>query len=297
MRTPKMILFDYGHTLCHEPNFDFVRGNRAFYQYIKKNPRNLSPEEINSYAEELFGKLGSVRKLGYELNERQFQRFLCEYLGLELSISYEKAEKVLWTAAAPGEAMPCAEKMLEYINWHGIRSGVISNMSWSGEALTDRLNRLLPKNKFEFVITSSEYMFRKPAPEIFELAIRKTGLKPSEIWYCGNDIVKDAEGASAAGLFPVWYDCQTVIDPLKKFNEKHKPSCKHLRINYWLELIDIFEKEISKLTRTKYKINPPKNGFIFIELFIPKSSQTPAPTVQTPLLIHACHLLNFHSLL
>jgi len=249
MRTPKMIIFDYGHTLCHEPGFDFVRGNRALHKYIKKNPRNLSAGEINTFAEELYGRIGAVRDTGYELHERQFQRFMFEYLGIEYSVSYEKAEKVLWSAAAPGETMPSAEKMIEYINWHGIRSGVISNMGWSGEALKDRLDKLLPGNKFEFVITSSEYMFRKPAPELFELAIRKSGLKPSEIWYCGDDVVKDVEGASAAGLFPVWYDCRTVKDPLKEFAEERKPSCKHLHINYWLELIDVFEKEIKKITK------------------------------------------------
>jgi putative hydrolase of the HAD superfamily len=37
-------------------------------------------------------------------------------------------------------------------------------MGWSGKALEARIDRLLPENRFEFVIASSEYMIRKLNP-------------------------------------------------------------------------------------------------------------------------------------
>ena len=46
MKKPSMILFDYGHTLCYEPNWDSVRGNKALLPYITKNPYNKTLEDI-----------------------------------------------------------------------------------------------------------------------------------------------------------------------------------------------------------------------------------------------------------
>ena len=54
-------------------------------------------------------------------------------------------ETVFWDAASIGAMMPETDKMLEYLRENGIRTAVISNLMWSGEALTKRLNRLLPK--------------------------------------------------------------------------------------------------------------------------------------------------------
>jgi len=33
MNKPKMIIFDYGHTLLYEPDFDFVRGEKEVYKH------------------------------------------------------------------------------------------------------------------------------------------------------------------------------------------------------------------------------------------------------------------------
>lgn len=73
------------------------------------------------------------------------------------------------------------------------------------QAVAERINKLLPDNHFEFIIATSEYMFRKPNKRIFELALEKADLKPEEVWYVGDQIKADVEGAKNAGIFPVWY--------------------------------------------------------------------------------------------
>lgn len=95
-------------------------------------------------------------------------------------------ETVFWDAASAGEAMPGAAEMLACIKAKGIRSAVVSNILWSGEALRKRLDRLLPGNSFEFILASSDYMLRKPQPMLFELALRKAGLTAGEVWFCGR---------------------------------------------------------------------------------------------------------------
>lgn len=240
MKKPKMILFDYGHTLLYEPGIDFLRGEEALFRYIKRNEKGLTPKRVYDFSQQLFKKIGAVRELGFELHQWQFQRFLYNYLQIEFSVSPSEAEKIFWDNISIGAVMPNADKMLSYINERGIRSGVISNIGWSGLALTERINRLLPYNRFEFVIASSEYMFRKPSPMLFELALNKAGLDAADVWFCGDNIRADVEGAAAVGIFPVWYDDKTIDNPWIGQNEA-APTCEHLHIHEWCELISVLE--------------------------------------------------------
>lgn len=237
MKKPKMILFDYGHTLLYEPCFNFLRGNKALFNYITKNKNNISVEDLTNFDSKLFQKISIVKQNGFELHEWQNLKFLYEYLGIEFSVSLGEAEKILWDNTAYGEIMPYADKMIDYINAAGIRSGVISNIGFSGAALTERINRLLPNNKFEFIIASSEYMFRKPSPYLFELALNKADLSADEVWFCGDNIKADVEGAANVGIFPVWYDELTVENPWVNQNENITPNFKHLHIHDWNEFI------------------------------------------------------------
>lgn len=239
MKKPKMILFDYGNTLLCEPGFDPLRGEEALFRYVKSNKKGLTPKQICDFSQKLLGKISVARDL--EPHEWQFQRFLYEYLGIEFSISQSEAEKVFWDNASIGALMPNADKIISYINAHGIRSGVISNIVWSGLALTERINRLLPHNKFEFVIASSEYMFRKPNPMLFELALNKADLDASEVWFCGDNIKADVEGSASVGIFSVWYEDMIAENPWKEQNEGAAPSCEHLHIHDWCELISVLE--------------------------------------------------------
>jgi len=177
-----MIIFDYGHTLLYEHSIDFLRGHEALFEHIRVNMNNLTPMQVNEFSNELYYKiLGGIRDIGFELHQWQTQRFLYEYLGIEFNLNHQEIESVLWKNAAPGAVLPNVEVMLNYISAKGIRSGVISNIGWSGTALAERINTLLPNNQFEFIIASSEYVFRKPSPYLFDLALKKAGLDAGEV--------------------------------------------------------------------------------------------------------------------
>lgn len=69
MKYPKMILFDYGHTLLYEPGWDSVRGNEELLKYVTKNPNNCTLEDVRKGAELIFGKhIENVRKIGYDIS-------------------------------------------------------------------------------------------------------------------------------------------------------------------------------------------------------------------------------------
>ena len=236
MKKPKMIIFDYGHTLAYEHDVDFLRGTKALFEHIKTNKQNLSPEQVNDFSSKLFYELlGDARTSGLELHQWQTQRFLYEYLEVEFNLEPLKIEEILWSSSAPGALMPDADVMIDYINAGGIRSGVISNISWSGAALSKRLNGLLPLNHFEFIIASSEYVFRKPNPLLFELALKKAGLPASEVWFCGDNVRADIDAAAAVGIYPIWYEHTGITDPWSRGKNETSPRCEHLHIHEWAE--------------------------------------------------------------
>lgn len=238
MNKPQMIIFDYGHTLLYEPEFDFLRGEKEIYKHIIKNPRQLTAEEINKIGEDMYKKAILCREHGFELNNLQTMRLKYEYLGIELDISYDEAEVIFWNKVSWGACMPYVEEMLECLKENGIRSGVISNIGWSGHALKERINRLLPKNQFEFIIASSDYGIRKPNSMLFELAMQKANLPSNEIWFCGDNPKADVFGARSVGIFPVFYDDETVENPYVK-QKDFKIDFEYLHIHSWSEMIEI----------------------------------------------------------
>ncbi len=243
MKKPEMIIFDYGKTLLYEPDWNSERGNRELMKYITKNPHNCTLEDIAREIQTVFGEIEMVRDmLRYDIPCRVGDRLAYEHLGIEFSLTPLEHEIVFWTAATPGAMMPNADIMLDYLNEAGIRTAVISNNGWSGEALKERFDRLLPRNRFEFVMSSCDYMIRKPDRRLFEIALNKAGLTADKVWYCGDSIKADVCGSHAAGMFPVLYEGDI---PGREKRECDNTGAvvdfEYLHIHDWLELVEILQ--------------------------------------------------------
>jgi len=241
LKKPKMVIFDYGHTLVYEDNWDGLKGQKALMEYCVYNKNNLTAEQIADFSDNLFSDMAVGRKHGLEYHAHKYQQMLNEYLQIEINLPPVKYEEIFWDNAAPAHPMPHIKETLEYLKNIKMRTAVISNISFSGEALKNRINKVLPENNFEFMLASSEYIFRKPGKLIFELALRKANLEASEVWYCGDSVDFDVEGAKSAGIFPVWYDSE--IDCwYRERGDRRIPEFEHLHITDWRELIAILEK-------------------------------------------------------
>ena len=149
-------------------------------------------------------------------------------------MSPEEIDSVFWDAAAPGKPTKGIREFLTFLKENQIRTGVISNISYCRNAVDKRINDCIPDNNFEFIIATSEYMYRKPNKHIFELALEKAELQPEDVWYIGDQYQCDIVGASAAGLFPVWY--------IGAIDMKYEPKEDILTIEHWKELIDLLKK-------------------------------------------------------
>lgn len=210
MQMPQMVLFDYGQTLIAEQKFDGVKGAEAVLRYATRNKYHLTAEQVQVKANEINRELGKSNPekrhlFQVEVPNTMFTPYLYESLGIEIALSNSENDTVFWDAAAPGTPTEGIEDFLEYLKSRNIRTGVISNIAFAPSVVAERIHRLLPGNTFEFIITSSNYIFRKPNKRIFDLALEKADLKPDEVWYIGDQYECDIKGALNAGLFSVWY--------------------------------------------------------------------------------------------
>lgn len=231
-----MILFDYGQTLIAEQRFDGIKGTEAVLKHATRNKYNLTAEQIQERANELnkeFGRYDSEKKhlLQIEIPNTMFTPYLYDSLGIEVALSNAEIDTVFWDAAAPGVPTEGMENFLEYLKNKGIRTGVISNIAYAQSVVAGRINRMLPGNSFEFIITSSNYIFRKPSKRIFDLALEKSGLNPDETWYIGDQYECDIKGALNAGIFPVWY--------IGAIDLPYKDNKNILTVKTWDKLMEI----------------------------------------------------------
>lgn len=237
MNIPKMIMFDYGQTLINEKVFDPLEGTRAVLNEAVRNPMGVSAEEVQALAIQLnkdIGIFGSdfQKQPSIEVHNHIFKNYLYEYFDIEFTKSSEEIEYIFHSATCQAEPTNNIEDFLKYLDSRDIRTGVISNISFSGKLLKEHITRHIPSHKFEFIIASSEYVFRKPHKRIFEIALRKAKLKAEEVWYCGDNAVFDVDGAAECGIFPVWY--KGAIEE----KNKHYPKSECLIISEWKELMD-----------------------------------------------------------
>lgn len=237
MTKPEMIIFDYGQTLAYEPGFDLMRGYNELFKHITVNPDNVTAEELKLFSDRIFQLQRDVLRTGYEPHSHQGYHAAFEYYGIELDVDIAEAERIIWDNTSFGAVMPHADELLRYLDDNNIRYGIISNIGWSGKALTDRINRLFPGNRFEFIIASSEYGIRKPDRRIFDIALRKAAVSANRCWYCGDSIEIDVKGALSAEMTAVLYESTEVESPHGKRNDGLYGSCEYLHIHDWRELI------------------------------------------------------------
>ena len=231
MQRPDWILFDYGETLIHEARFDAMAGNRRLLEIASSNPRNATIEDVRAMVEKINRHaLHLKHDLDVEVYSPSIQRLVFDTLCVKFDMSWEEVDEIFWDAAAPGEAFPHTGGVLTQLADIGIKTAVISNMGFSSRTLKRRIDRLIPGNRLEFIMTSSEYFFRKPNPMLFDAAIARSGAKNA--WYVGDNPRCDIHGAHDAGLHPVWIrrkDCSP-------------PQCPHDAVDDIGELIELVEK-------------------------------------------------------
>ncbi len=198
----KGIFFDAGNTLLKvHPSVGEIYADAA-----QQFGANLSAEKIEESFKKMWTKIGPLvsnqgQRLTYE-KEREWWKFIVnevfrdhvEFNDFDAFFQhlYERfAETACWRLYDDVLAV------LEDLKQKGHRLAIISN--WDSR-LPSLLDQLSISQYFETVVVSALVGYEKPHPEIFKIALERTGLNPENVLYIGDDPVLDYQGAINAGM-------------------------------------------------------------------------------------------------
>ncbi len=95
---------------------------------------------------------------------------------------------------------PIFEESKEFFEKSPIPVYIVSNIDTDDIRKAVEYHDLKPAGIF----TSEDARSYKPRKELFELALRKSGLKPDEVIHIGDSMSSDVKGASAVGIRALW---------------------------------------------------------------------------------------------
>ncbi len=236
MEKPRFILFDYGQTLVNELEASQRKGMEALLHQAAANPHGLTAEDAVAEYERIIDDISyadhwldpHIYDVWNHLYDRHGLRF--DRPMKELELLYIDA--TLKTAPTEG-----IESLLRELRRQGIPFGVVSNINYSAACVRHIIGRHLPLDWFQFVLTSSEQVFRKPHRRIFEAALARAGVPASEVLFCGDNPVCDCEGSHGVGMASVWYT-GAIRNP-----ETPAPRCPHTIISDWRDLPTLWAPE------------------------------------------------------
>lgn len=227
--TPKMILFDVGGTLFADGKFSALDGLSALRK-ASLNPEATNDGTLLSLWDEFENKVKAFLPSSFELPLSATLKYVIHNSRLKFNMTLPELEELFDRENSPRQVIDFVPELLCTLKKLGIRTAVISNNAMSSEGLTLALNRWLPDNDFEFVLTSADFVFPKPHSELFLSAASSAGLNPSQCMYCGDAFIADIKGSLDAGMSAVL---------LAKSSDTEIESCtddtrrEYLRVNSW----------------------------------------------------------------
>lgn len=225
----KAVTFDLGNTLLRQDNVDWKKLEKAgFLNHInifaKQNLLHPTLGEWSGRYYELADEFEKIsKKLYLEIPAEKIFHVLRENFRIPPAIS---AAMLLSTFFLPlmnaRLLMVHVQEVLKELRDRKIRCGVISNSIVPGFLGREVLDRLGILDYFEFTLYSSDCIFRKPHPMMFETAIARFGIKPSQILHVGDQIDRDIVGARSVGVRSAWFNHNRKKNGLDKIKPDHE---------------------------------------------------------------------------
>lgn len=239
MKKPKAVIFDFGGTLVLDSEFDLERGVE-YLRSIAINGESFTLKELCEIWYKLYADIslagGGNAPFGIETPLSSIFRCVFDISGIKFNRDFIELEHLFDCNNSDRKATPHMARLLEYIKDSGIKTGVISNITLTGEALRRSIGLIYPDNGFEFVITSADYCLTKPSSHMFLSAAKRLGVDTADCFYCGDSLKADVGGATASGMFPVLYDSKASEDAV------YMDGGSYLKINSWEVLINLLNE-------------------------------------------------------
>jgi len=224
----RLITFDLDDTLW-ESRPVLLNAERAMLGWLsEQRPRLLqrfSPEQLrlfkNQIAEqnpELLHRVSALRREALRLAQLE-----AGYSPQEAEVGAQEAFAVFYQARQQVSFYDSVIPTLLALQGH-YRLGAITN----GNADLQQIGLM---HYFDFALCAEDLGSRKPAPDLFQAALTRTGCQAEQAVHVGDHPIDDMEGAHACGFRTVWANFQDL-----EWTADWRPDAE---IRHWRELLDV----------------------------------------------------------
>ncbi len=220
-----------GGTLL-DTGFDRDALIRHWFELARGNP-DVTTKMIEECADVLIEHTQAIRREHFlEFSRGQFDRNLNTRLSTYFELNDEEIDREFVESSYRAVPRPGILSALEGLKRMNIDMAVVSNSVLGGKALTLVLERNGLMRYFRFMMTSADYGFRKPHPEIFKTALAKAKINADDSWFIGDRLDWDVKGAQNCGMKGVWYNAAGRDD---------RDAFPDAEIDHWDRLIELIE--------------------------------------------------------
>jgi putative hydrolase of the HAD superfamily len=133
---------------------------------------------------------------------------VCTAAGFHLTTElHEAAVASYWAPIAERAVVAAgAREILVWLRAHGVRTGLISNTLWPGDAHRLDLERYGLLEYVDHAVFSSEVGLWKPDPRVFNLVLQRLDAPANRAVFVGDRLAEDIDGAQRAGLRAIFVE-------------------------------------------------------------------------------------------
>ena len=200
----KVFVFDFWDTLI-KYDYDGLKSSQAILDCSISNPNKVSAQKLLDTVKKLFIDIRNESKM-LEVKFADVHKLAHDMLDLKFSLSYEELENIFINNAYSLTPHDHAATLLKYLVENDYKIALLSNTTLRLATIKQILTKTFPSINFDPIIVSSDTVFKKPYPKIYQLLLKKLIIKPELVYFVGDNIEYDVVGPSIAGMFAFYYN-------------------------------------------------------------------------------------------
>lgn len=237
-KLPKVFIFDVGGTIFDVININFDNGLIYLYDNVIDQTKVTKEEFIKS-----------MKEISHALRERELNNFefSFDYFFNYVTFIYGnphnyKPRDIEWDyshALYQGEEIPNVIDFIKYLKDKGIKLYVLSNSMFSTPEIRLEIEEYHAREYFLDVISTGDYIFRKPSEDIFKLYIKKLaldGYNVEDLCYIGNSFRFDIVPSSRLKMNSIFFAVK---------EEEILNNEAYLQVNSYQRLLELFKEKFN----------------------------------------------------
>jgi putative hydrolase of the HAD superfamily len=229
----KVFVFDFWDTLI-KYDYDGLKSSQAILDRAISNPNKVTAQLLLDTVKKFFIDIRKESKM-IEVKFADVHKLAHDMLDLKFSITYEELETIFINNAYSLTPHNHAATLLKYLVENDYKIALLSNTTLRLATIKHILNKTFPSINFDPFIVSSDVVFKKPHPKIYQLMLKKLKIEPQLVYFVGDNIEYDVVGPTNAGMFAFYYNHHNI--------KVNREDINYYEVKSLLDIINYLEEK------------------------------------------------------